>query len=412
MERSVFLITYAACLLYFVCAKRRFDALSMAFFGAAIYFMPAVIGYGSYSSNRQVRITQIFDETYVLLTLVLLPLLLMAMVVDARKNGGKALSPVRSPQMVDIYTLRVFLIGAVFFLLLTISDVGFGAFSQKKSEFNEDLGRGFVLFRNISLFGLISAAVLRLRKYQIAFLLFLLVELALGFRSFVVLGISALVWIKLLEHGKLRLISGGVRYVLAGVAIVLGFTVMKGYLGGYRIGGLSYVRDADYSLGYLTSVVMGSEPFVIMNNLNIGLAYNFQQPFYDFLRSLIAGLIPFAGWVAPDSVSRNFAAELFSEVDYGVAFSPWLDVYSAGGWLLIGCGAVIYSFAMLVFNRAFSSASWIWRSASFCAAISCCTYIHRNSVGYELTAIRRLFLIAVAAYMVRRTMLYIARRNS
>jgi len=413
MARFLFLAIYLLGILYFTCRRRNFDAFSMAFFGAAVYFFPAVLGYGSYSSLGQFVATDLHPESYMVLVVAMAPIIVGSLLNDSRR--GRSLAPEREPgtgiRAADRMTLRVVLALAVFFLLLTIRGVGLDAFSMRKSDLSQQLGRDFVLFRNLALFGLVASAALRMRAYKYTFLALLLVELALGFRSFLFLGVAAILWMRLTELGPLRVVTRGFKYSVAGAAIVVFFTVLKGYLGGVRQAGMEYVRMADFSWDYLVKTMSASEPFVIMNNLNMGLFYRFDQPGFDFLRGILVGIFPFAVFIAPESASRSFSSELFPEIDYGVAFSPWLDAFSVGGWALLLAFAALYAATLPLINRFMASGDWIARAAVFGSAISWCTYIHRNSISYELTAVRRLLLIAVAAYLIRYVLLRMTRRK-
>jgi hypothetical protein len=243
------------------------------------------------------------------------------------------------------------------------------------------------------------------------FLFFLLIsiELALGFRSFSFMAAAGVLWISLLRKGRLRVFSGGMRYAFAGLALILATLVIKGYLGGVRSGNLDYLRMNTLSLDYVTYTLSKSEPFAIVNNLNIGYAYNYSQELSEFLRSLIASVVPFFDIFGFQTASRDFAAQLFSDVEYGIAFSPWLDVYSAGGWLLLIIFLMVYVATLFFGGRLLRSRNWLVSSAAIASLLGWGAYIERNAVAYQLTAIRRVVLLALVCYALKRLLTYAKR---
>ncbi|MFQ3248841.1 MAG: hypothetical protein ACI9O6_000645 [Glaciecola sp.] len=382
--------------LYFFLNKRVFDYYTIAFFGCFLYFMPGFFGMTSYLNESGWVKTPIHELTYLLMIIVIFSILMFGWIADKlfkTKVNFKRIFVIE--YKVHYSLLFLALVSSLSLILLIISTNGM-VFQAEKDSVLESLNRWHILFYSAATLGFPIAAFFRKIKLSIVFFTLLVVNLYIGFRAPIVISVLALLVVFLSAKGPIRLIVY-YKWLLTFTCFGLLMFLYKYIAFGIKAGLWDLVFQSITNAETYVNMITMSEPFVVLNNLNIVIIKNYTTGF-DHLMSAVYQLILFAPQLGAETVSFNdhFQNDLFPTVKYGLASNIWAQMLSSGGWLLCVFFVAFYNIALFLgryFLYRFNLLTICITSPIF---VYFAFYIHRNDLGYAINISKRLFLIIIA----------------
>lgn len=394
--QAVYIAVILSTLIYFIFIKTKIDYFSLAFFSSAIYFIPGIFGYTGYIvSGIQYR-NLINEKTYLIMIVVLLSIFVFSIFYDLVKNEDER----------EIYIIGQENVVKVFFLLATLGllvmflTTGKELFNPSKSVLSENLNRFHILFYISSLVGLPVAYYNNKKKYTLLFLLYLLFNVYIGFRSPFVIGIISVLVVSLskektslyktITFKKLVLIS------LFGLFVFSYKLIYKLIKQGKYNEALQLVIDPKFYIKAITH----SEPFVTQHVLNTITEKNFNAG-AEFLYSLIYQVIPFSNHLVDEhpSFSSYFKQENFSFLNYGLASNIWGEMWSIGGWLLLFSFLLIFNLVLVLGNNTLRYKG-ILKYVLAPMFSYWAFFIHRSTFGYTVNLEKRVIYVLLSAWFV------------
>jgi hypothetical protein len=385
--------------------RRRFDLPALAFFCAAIYFLPGITG------NVILPLTAgglwieqpIIPQAYGVYVLVLGATLAAAHICDRMETGPEP-EPWRKADFEFLGHIAT--IGAIVGFIWCVAQNG-SELLLTKEEFLPKLSPGYKLWTDGATFGAIIAFAGR-RKILFAICVTLLVlDLYIGFRINAAMAVVCILFYQLhckghgrifIEHFKLALIA------LPSVFILL---LYKQVVAVIKLGRWDLLFKNISNPENYRFAVFQSEPYVTQLVLHETLRQHFHtDPSHLFIA--VSQIIPFGtslfGRVT--TYDELFHHALFSGYWSNLANNFWAEMWSSGGWLLVLGAALMFGFLLVVGERCLRTSSgvlkifWIyfWTYFAF--------YIHRNDLVYQIYLQRRAFiypaLFAIVAIAIRK----------
>lgn len=388
--------------LYFGLHRRRFDFFSAAYVGCVLYFLPGFFGFSRYKSVSGWVDTDIVAEVYLAMVAVALAVLFGAIFWDQSKLGRQ--TPWRQSRDISFasYSVLLAVLGALSLsglatMLLFSADA---VFVSDKSQMLEGLGRSHLLFRYSAQVGFVLAITCRRWRWIAFFTALLLFDVYIGFRSALAMALAASLVIWLHKKGPIRLLVEQKKSVLAAVVAIIVVIFYKGISGHIKQGNWQYIVSNKLSSDEILRPFLEMESFAVVNNLNQIVISRYREDTLSVVDQAIAGAVPFAGLVGFGNKQFAFQQALFSEVDYGLAYSIWGQMWSSGGWPLLLIFILIFVFVIAVFNRLLFHPKAYVVAGITSLIVVWVIYIHRNNIGYQLNIERRIFLLLLLQWLV------------
>jgi hypothetical protein len=330
------LVTVAAGGCYFLFARRRLDAFTVAFFAAVLYFLPGLVGYtlSPVSPRTPVKVPVPLDsEASAIMLAVTGAIVLGAIawsVIDRRLAApGWRLEPATLASGIAV---ALGIAGVV----LTAVESGGAAFVADKRVVVEAVGRGHLLWQMGGSLAVVLGWTGRRRIPALMGWLLLAGDAWLGFRYAFAITFIAVALLALGRPAPFRL--GGIRLrhavmILAGGLAVISYQNLKEPV---RSGDWAEVRERVSNPLWWGAGIMTSEPFTTQTVLNEIVRNDFHTG-TDHLWSAAAHLTLFSAELGDESVRFNalYQPALFPLVDHGLANNLWGQMWSAGGWPLL-----------------------------------------------------------------------------
>jgi hypothetical protein len=365
--------------------------------------MPGFFGFTAYASTTGWLKTKIVDETYLLMITVVLSVLTGALLKDKishRRYKARYDLKIREPKAA-FYLLFFSLTAFVSLVFLYYTSNG-AVFTASKSDSMELLNRWHIIFFTVIMVGLPLALAVRSKIYFSIFLVFQIINLLIGFRfSFVIAGLACLI-IYFEEKGPIRLIKYH-KYML--LLLVFSFLMFFYKYVGYAIkfGLWDVVLNNITNYETYANMIMRSEPFVVLNNLNQTFISNYTTSPKHIFDSLYQFIL-FAPEMGANisSFQAQLQGDLFSNVDYGIASNIWAQFWSSTSWMGVLVFIMIYVFLLakmsLLGNRINIVEHSLWSSFFVYIAF----YLHRNEFSLLISAGKRFFFIVIVAFLLYR----------
>jgi len=387
----LFLIVSCIGAIYFVAAKRRFDYFSLAFFSAILYFSPGFFGYASYHINGYWYHQELVDETYAVMIFVVSSLVFSGIVFSQRQSIPRLERQVEPRYSFVLAWLIVLSFIGLFGVLLTSGGV---IASHNKSEVLEGLNRWHIIFTSAATIGLPLAFAARKKLSFFLFFLFLVFDLYIGNRSGIVISLMSVFVIALSQNQKpVRLLE---HWLIAALVVFFGLfmLIIKQLLAAIKFGDVSIVQAIASESGFLINSIVQSEPFVTQTVLNSVIVNNFKTEL-DHVFSVFYQFIVFSENIGLHSLSFNdyFQPTLFPAVEYGMASNIWAQMWSAGGWLLLGLFMLFFIASIYFANKTLDSSRIIIRAGLSPVFVYWVFYIHRNDLSYQVNIDKRLLIV-------------------
>lgn len=395
--QTIFILTALAGTAYFASARRCVDYFTLAFFSAAVYFLPGFLGATSFHVEGIWSDTPIHPEAYGVMITVLFSIVLSALVAD--RFAPRVPLRLRIPgEAVAVWFVAAAALAGLAGVALT---AGRQLLDPDKVSVMKALGRWDILFYSAAVVGFPVAVWKRQTLLASCFMLLLLVELYVGSRSPIAIAMLAALLLVLHDEGGPQRLVRRWRYVA--LVIPFGFVLFayKQIAFAVKSGRWDLVVQQLTNAESYAFFVTHSEPFATQQILNDVIAQRFHTG-ADHILSTLYQLIIFAPELGANAVAFNdyFQPALFPEVDYGLAANIWAQMWSAGGWPLLIAFVVVFNLGLLLGNVSLRLSSPFLRAGLAPAFVYWAFYLHRNDLGYQINLEKRVLLIVVAAAIV------------
>jgi hypothetical protein len=387
---------------YFTFAKRRFDYFALAYFSALIYFLPGFFGATSFHVEGIWNDSPIHPEAYAVMMLVLVSIMGFAFIADRllwRSSINRGWRVALAGENIAIWFIALL---ALIGLLGVVLTAGNKLLSPDKVEMMEVLGRWHVLYYIASAVGFAIAVHQARHVLAICFLTFLLLDLYLGFRSPLAIGLFSAVI--LLLNSKDRPTNRLVAHWRLGLAVLLLGCMLFAYkhvIAAVKAGLWDLVVERLTTPEAYALFITQSEPFATQHILNEVITRGFRTP-PDHLVTALYQLLIFAPELGASARLFNdyFQPTLFPEVDYGLASNIWAQMWSAGGWPLLLIFVTIFNAGLLAGNASLSLRNSFLRPALTPMFVYWAFYIHRNDLSYLINLEKRILIVTFVAAML------------
>ncbi len=395
----IFTLTSFIGLVIFAFKKRRFDFFSLGFVSACIYFLPGYFGFvikpvANYSFKYRVPIN---DESYVVMTLVLITILLGSIVYDHVKLAKKEIN-VTFPGTTSIIYVMLFV--SVFGLIMTLIFGGHDLFSPDKTIVLNAMGRWWALWTVSASLGTIISFNLRRSKFFWIFLVLLIPSLYMGVRVELAITIISFMLMWLWFNGRQRIILANFKTIVFGLFLALMFFIYKELHWALHLKMWGRVAEILTNPQYYVVSIINSEPFVTQAILNEVVNKDFfVGP--SHLTGIIYQFILFAPELGAKKYSFNdlFQPVLFPGLDFGMASNIWAEMISSGGWLLFVTFLLFYVAILGIFSYLLKYNDPLIRAVVTLTGSYWAFYIHRNDFAYILNIEKRILVVALFCFL-------------
>lgn len=388
---------------YFVFARRRLDAFSVAFFSAAIYFLPGFVGYTltPVTPENPIKLpTPLELEAIAIMLAVLASIVLGGFVWDLFDLRSSA--PRFRLQSSGTVAYVAVIIGLAGFLWAIIED-GPALFAPNKRIVIEVVGRGHLLWQ----MGAALSVPLAWGRRQWAPLLLgtalLLIDMWIGFRYAFATAFIGVVWLSLIHAAPCRLVQAPKRYLV--VAIVGGLAILsyQNLKEPLRAGNWSEAGRRVSSPVWYVAGVMTSEPFTTQTVLNEIVRRDFRTD-TDHLWSAALHLIVFSPNLGAEAQRFNslYQPALFPDVDHGMADNIWGQMWSATGWTGLMVFLVFYNGLLAIGSRVLRIDDPTIRGGAVLLGAYWCFYIHRNELLVQIGYMKQFLVVWLTCIVVAR----------
>lgn len=381
------IVCLIAGLLFFSAARRRLDTFAVAFFSAALYFMPGIVGYTltPVTAEHPVKMPVPLDsEAVAIMLLVLVSIPLCATVWD--RFDKRRASPQFRIRCTPVSSYVAVSLGVLGFLW-AIAETGPALFSPDKRDVIGVVGRGHLLWEMGAAMGAVFAYIYRRRVALSISAILLIIDMWIGFRYAFAMAFIGVAWLALWREDAFRLSSLPRRYL---AAVALGGLAIISYQNlkePVRQGDWTEVSRRLSSPAWYAAGVMTSEPFTTQTVLNEVVRNDFRTG-SDHLWSAALHLIVFSPSLGAEEVrfNRLHQAALFPTVDHGLADNIWAQMWSATGWVGLMVFVLIYNLVLAAGAQGLRCRDPALRAGLVLLFAYWCFYIHRNElivqVGY------------------------------
>jgi hypothetical protein len=387
----LFFSTATFCLIYFLAIKRRFDFFSLSFFGFLFYFIPFFAGFvpqwGDYLPDGD-KVQQLTDEAYFVAGWIITLVTLTAAIFDRLRVDSPAIGPepTAAPSLAWIYLT---LAGCG--LVITVAGAGNALFSLEKDVVLEHIGYGAVLFEISAALAFIDAFLYR-RWFALAIsLVFLVIDLSLGFRYMLILsGLAILTWV-LGKNGRIRLLKLSPRYGTFAILAVI-FFLSWGRLRRIIAGGIEQDLFSAYDPMYLWREFLSAEPFVLQSLLNAVTARDLTCDPWGTLRAALV-FAPVEGIFGLTTFNSEVQPILFPQVRFGMVGSIWAEMVCRFGYTGLIVAGALFAIALALLQLAAERTRRSFQSAIMLMGVIFAFYINRNDLYYTLLLMRRVLMV-------------------
>lgn len=390
-----------AGLFYFAVARRRLDTFTVAFFSAAMYFLPGFVGYTltPVTPEHPVKTPVALDpEAMAIMLLVLASIPLCAVLwdqFDLRRAGPQF--RIRCTPTVSYVALGLGVLG----FLWAVAETGPALFSPDKRDVIGIVGRGHLLWEMGAAMGAVFAYSYRQRLVLMASAALLIVDMWIGFRYAFAMAFIGVAWLALWRDGAFRLSSLPRRYLLA---ILLGGLAIISYQNlkePVRQGDWTEVSRRLGDPAWYAAGVMTSEPFTTQTVLNEVVRNDFRTS-SEHLWSASLHLIVFSPSLGAEGVRFNqlHQAALFPTVDHGLADNIWAQMWSATGWTGLTVFVLIYNLVLAAGAKGLRCADPALRAGLVLLFAYWCFYIHRNELMVQVGYMKQVMILWFSCVVV------------
>jgi hypothetical protein len=386
--------------LYFLLKKRRFDFLTIGYFSALMYFLPAVFGVvmSQYGQADLVR-APLIPETYVVMVTVILAILIGAIAYDQLPHPAHRHIGLAGTASAGNWALLLGIAGCV----MTILTMGVATLMDPdKNVLLSRVNAWLVIWQ---LGGALAVLFFFCRRQWLRFgiaLLLVLGDVFIGFRITFALTFIACFTLWAEAQGRQRFGIQKIRPIVAAASVIAFLFLYKVVYIPIKLGMWWLVQQRLTSLEAYSEMVKTSEPFVTQSILNRVLATDFHVPF-DHFRSVLYQFMFFAPNLGAKIVSFNdfFQPQLFPNVvDMGMANNIWAEMWSSGGWPLLLLFIIFDVVVLCYLSTLLRIDNPELRAAIAAPAVTWAFYLHRNDVFNESNIIKRQLVFGAVCIVI------------
>lgn len=394
---TLYILIYFFWSIYIFIKKRPIDYITISYLGCSFYFLPGLFGEVGFLDSSGWIYQDILNETYFIMTLVISFCFIFNVIFDVLSRAREKNEFIDS-ELAALYSKVLVYISFISFFLLVISSGG-AIFNADKAEVMEDLNRWHIVFYISAMCGLAISTLNKTKYLFIIFLSLLVVNLLIGFRSPLVIALMC-VGVVYFKGKEVRLFKF-YKPILIFILLAFSMFLFKYVAFAIKVGNWELVTERLYSSETYWLMIINSEPFVIMNNLNEVIKLDFVTP-PDHIYSAIYNLIFFSPELGADIVSFNgyFQSSLFPTVDYGLASNIWAQFWSVYGTLGILMMILLFIFLLTLINLSLKYLNVVISAGISPAFCYFTFYIHRNDIGYSLNLSKRVFVVFLFSALI------------
>lgn len=379
--------------IYFLCLRKTFDFVSIAFFGQLIYFSPGFYGYVANPYYPGILpVVPIIDDSYLVWITCLSGTLLTGLVY---RPSCEACPPLHTSAKFDAALLALMAVSAA----VALATNGDAIFSPEKQEVLDSIDRLFLLFASSCQVAMIAFALQRKWLLAMAPALGLVFLLYVGFRAEFALSVIAILAFIARRNGIFVFLKP--RFLLPtllAAAVLLGY---KPFLTAYRLGNWRVLDSLQMGSNLWDTLVLQFEPFLTQSVLNETLARHFQIPASTLVDATVAS-VPFlapAIGLRPEDVTFNFQDYLFPNISYGMTGSPQAQFMAAIGWAGLILFVVVQNALLVLASKGLQTTSASRKLFVLGAGAFLAFYIQRNDLANSLTLINRVLITVFLAWL-------------
>lgn len=390
--RVAFIVIFAIGAAYFLIKKRRFDFLTVGFFSSAVYFLPGFFGFVQFpiAYGELGRLTLI-EPAYAVMIAVLSATLLGAVVYDSFPHRTNYPITLRGTESASVWAVVISVAG----LLMTVATMGMALMNPEKGDVLARLNRWSIFWE----VGASVAAVMAFRRrYRIVMaiaMLLILVDVFVGIRAHFAIVFIAVLTLWLEDRGRQRFIFRNRLLILSASIFIAFLFLYKFMFVPVKQGDWVTVRDLVSKESFYVDAVTMSEPFITQSILNEVLKQNFHVG-VDHFGSVVYQLGLFAPSLGANVVSFNdlFQPKLFpNAIGWGMSNNIWAEMWSSGGWGLLGAFIIVHVAALAAVSRALRIEDPELRGLAALLSTYWAFYIQRNDVLTQLNLMKRAAVI-------------------
>lgn len=383
---------------------RKIDARTVFFVGTLVYGLPLYFGYLeyrlSYLNGGLMYHDNIVNEIYIIYILLVFVYLLSLIKITKKNSLGS--DDINKP-IKKFIDYEVFLIALNFSLLISASlfifTTGLETFTMDdRGEKLNNYTVWYYFSGTISVITTILNILLRKDwKYYVLPIGYLLFDLIMGDRTFLFLGIVSFAVCYL--HSKEINLNIKTRLKIGSV-LILALVSAFVYKPFYFAISQGYFKVEDIG-EYLNRAIIGSEPFIIMGNLNEIIKYGGITLESSYIINSIIGHLPFYETVTNNSregFNSLFQDILFPFTEWGLASTAFGELYSIGGMVAI----IIYLAFIYFFLKFPVPRNNIGKMLYFFIVPYLLFYFHRTDWTYFIGMIRYFafsFILIIPIYL-------------
>lgn len=388
----LFLFVVLGSLIVFLSKKRYFDFLTVYYLLLFLYNIPNMLGIVYIPSAG--RMGEPGNYIYLVSIFPFIFCTIFLLLKQPIQNKSK-LDYIRESFQDKKYNYLIFLLTLIFIGSILYS-LKIATGSSSKQELLDDKSSLAILLSSFSSLAIMYAYLTDKKKLLIFFFSCMGLLFFFGGRGKLVAAVMCFLFVYfynrpiVIKNNKWLVLGGS----LGLITVILGKRLYGYVLYLGLVDGVQYWYK-DFNSSFL---ITGSEFMTNSAILNAVIEYDFSIPWTDVFGSLLSILpIPVSLLGFNSGVfNEKFQSALFSDVNYGMAYSIWAEGYS---WLGLP-GVVIFSFVIpytlfflwkLYNNKADSIYAPLIILVGFTLAFWC----HRNSVGTILASLRNIIYPAI-----------------
>lgn len=396
--QTLFIAVAIFGILYFLLARRTVDLLSLGYASACAYFLPGFFGeviYPLEGASLHGIYIEIVDDTYLVMTLVLLSIIAAAKLLPV----GFTNAPIR-PETKSYMTPVAVAWGIIGFLM-TVNTVGYDVItSVDKNLILEEYTRWGMIWSLGATIGLALAVTGKRPRLGLISLALLLIEVYVGFRSSLAAAVMATFLLILFRDGEQRLVLNRPGVMLLGLAGSYFLFAYKLIYVAVKAGDWQYLSNALSNPDFYINAVMHSEPFLTQAILNQVMIENYYVG-PGHLTSLLASFILFAPELGFEVSGFNDLVQphLFGSITQsGIAANIWAEGYAIGGWPVLVVFIFTFTALLCLGTRLLARVSADHQAF---VAVAFCYFaflIHRNDLLIQVTVEKRVLMFFVLCW--------------
>jgi len=389
IQYAFFLIGALVCLSLLLFLKRKFDFLTIYILILFLYTLPLFFGkvinvYVGDFINANPSTFVVMGIVYFITSFFLL------------KDNNYIYRRYEFTSTEEKLALKVILIFSTIGMFLYIPNL---LSSGSKVELLENTNLlSAVIYQNMPVFGFLLALKIKNRKYLIIFAFMLLFLLVFGARRSIAIAFMGSIIIlaqpysfRLIEKYKLILISFIFLIIVVLSKTLYGYTLSLGVVQGF------FSWMSGFEVKYLLT---GSEFLGTSTILNSVIEYDFKTDrilyFYSFL-SLQPIPLNYFGY-SSSYFNEMFQSVLFPGINYGMAYNPWAEVYSAFGYLGVIILALFVPSLLNFFWYSYCHSKALFSIVVLFMGLILSFWIERNSLATIFAYMRNVFYPLILVY--------------